>query len=65
MNATAPADFMTPAERLAAARAELAEATEEAKAESRRMHAAGASEYTIANELGVARTTVRTWLRRP
>ena len=55
----------TAGDRLAAARAELAEATEEAKAEARRMHAAGASEYAIADELGVARTTVRQWLRRP
>ena len=54
---------MTPAERLAAARAELAAATEAAKVEAQRMRDSGASEYTIAETLGVTRTTVRTWLR--
>ena len=54
---------MTPAERLAAARAELEAATEAARAEAQQMHAEGQSDYAIAAALGVDRGTVRRWVR--
>ena len=54
---------MTPAERLAAARAELDAATAAARAEAQALHAAGASDYAIADALGVDRGTVRRWVR--
>lgn len=49
---------------LAAARDELKRATAAAKQAAAQMAKRGASEYTIAAELGVDRGTVRRWLGR-
>lgn len=49
-------------QKLAAARVELQRAIAQAKREAQALAEHGESEYTIAEMLGVARMTVRSWL---